>query len=114
MLLARGLSSRTTIEENSPGYTGDDVVATTLGSPGGTTTLVAGFVLLVLCAGLGLGLGWAIYPLVVLGLVATVVLALAGSVLTLVLMAALVLGTVPLLSSRSYAYLTGRRAGATS
>ncbi|MEN8674043.1 hypothetical protein [Nocardioides sp.] len=94
--------------ETPSGLGNGDRVGASSGVPGGILLIVAGVVVLLLTVVLVLGVGYAIYPLVVLGLGVVLGLAAYGSWGVVPVMSLLVLGTVPLATARSYAYVTAR------
>lgn len=89
---------------------GRELVAATTGGPAGAVAMLGAVLAGVLALAVFHGHGWAVYPLVIQGALAVVLLALVPSWLALLAMLALVLGTAPLATPRAYSYLTGASA----
>jgi hypothetical protein len=86
---------------------GDSAVATrTSAHP--TLLLLVGAVVLLIAVLLLLGQGWARYVLPVLGIASLIVLSIDGRGEAVPVLAAVVVGTVPLLSPTVHRYLSGR------
>jgi hypothetical protein len=85
-----------------------DTAVTTRGSAHPTLLLLVGAVVLLMAVLLLLGQGWARYVLPVLGIASLIVLGIDGRAEVVPVLAALVIGTIPLLSPTLHRYLSGR------
>ncbi|CAM3382227.1 hypothetical protein NODU109028_14525 [Nocardioides dubius] len=99
------------VVQPSGGFIGGDLLASGVGENPAVVPMVLALAVVLLSVLVGLGHGWALTPLVGVGVVAVLGLALTGSWLTLVVMAATVLGAAPVLVPRVQDYLWADRLG---